>query len=72
MDNEIYTDPDMVCSFSCKNAFAFFFYIRIFKVELIKKISFSDKKYYHNTSPNIYNEINSIILKLNEITYLLH
>ena len=38
--------------------------IRIFKAEL-KENFILRQKYYHNTSPDIDNEINSIILKLN-------
>jgi hypothetical protein len=38
--------------------------IRIFKAELKENLILR-QKYYHNTSPNIDNEINYIILKLN-------
>jgi hypothetical protein len=38
--------------------------IRIFKAELKENLILR-QKYYDNTSPNIDNEINSIILKLN-------
>ena len=38
--------------------------IRIFKAELNENLILR-QIYYHNTSPNIDNEINSIILKLN-------
>jgi len=38
--------------------------IRIFKAELKENLILR-QIYYHNTSPNIDNEINSIILKLN-------
>ena len=38
--------------------------IRIFKAELKKNLILRQKQ-YHNTSPNIDNEIHSIILKLN-------
>ena len=42
--------------------------IRIFKAELKENLILR-QKYYHSTSPNIDNEINYIILKLNYITY---
>ena len=38
--------------------------IRIFKAEL-KENFILRQKYYHNTPPNIDNEINYVILKLN-------
>ena len=45
--------------------------IRIVKAELKENLIFR-QIYYHNTSPNIDNKINYIILKLNKITYLFH
>ena len=44
---------------------------RIFKTELKENLILR-QKYYHNTSPNIDNEINYIIPKLYYLTYLSH